>query len=255
VQPTIPSSGVLNAASLNPAQPIAPGSYIAIGDGSNPGAGLSDPGYTDASTSGRLPLGIDEVFVSFDVPSAGISVPGHLTYVSPTQVNAQVPWELQGQSSVQIKVTINYSPGNVVTVPVSNYSPAFFENPAGCVYSASNTNCNAFAQDSNYKLVTASNPVGRGGVAVLYVNGLGPVTNQPASGEPAPSSPLAQTTTTPVVTIGGQPAPVSFSGLVPTIAGLYQINVTVPSNISAGPQPITVAIGGQTSPTSGIVVK
>jgi minor extracellular serine protease Vpr len=244
VQPAIPANDVLNAESLSPTQAIAPGSYIAIGNGTNPATGLSD--YTDASTTGRLPLSIDGVIVTFDVPSAGISVPGHLTYVSPTQINLQAPWELQGQSSVQIKVAVGYnSNSNVVTVPVSNYSPAFFQ------YSG-----NVIAQDANYKLIGPSNPVQRGGVAVLYMNGLGPVTNQPASGDPAPSYPnLAQTTTTPVVMIGGQQASVSFSGLTPTIAGLYQINVTIPSNLTPGPQPITVAIGGQTTSTSSIVVK
>ena len=167
--------------------------------------------------------------------------------MSPTQINLQVPWELQGQSSVEIKVAVGYtlfSNSNVVTVPVSNYSPAFFQ------YSG-----NVIAQDSNYKLIGPTNPVQRGAGAVLYVNGLGPVTNQPASGDPAPSSPLAETTTMPVVMIGGQQASVSFSGLTPTVAGLYQINVTIPSNLTAGPQAITVSIGGQTSGASSIVVK
>ena len=64
--------------------------------------------FTDQSTTSILPLAIDYVNVSFDVPSAGISVPGHLTYVSPTLVNVQVPWELAGQSSAQVKVTIDF---------------------------------------------------------------------------------------------------------------------------------------------------
>jgi len=29
---------------------------------------------------------------------------------------------------------------------------------------------------------------------------------------------------------------------------LYQVNVTVPASLSAGNQPITISIGGQTSP-------
>lgn len=236
--PTISSGGVVNAASLEANRPVAPGSYISIF-----GSGLSD--FTDGATTVRLPLGIDLVNVSFDVPSAHLSLPGHLTYVSPRQVNVQVPWELQGQSAAQVKVTIDYSNGNVVSVPLSDYSPAFFETSPGVVA----------ALDSNYQVIGSSNPAKRGQVVQLFANGLGPVNNQPASGEPAPASPLAQTKSMPVVTIGGQQAAVSFSGLAPGFAGLYQINVTVPQNLTPGNQQITVAIGGQTSKASGIVVQ
>src|SRR5260370_8255831 len=75
-----------------------------------------------------IPLTIDLASVSFDVPSAKISVPGRLIYVSPGQVNVQVPWELQGQSQAQVKMTIDFSYGNVVTLALSDYAPAFFEN-------------------------------------------------------------------------------------------------------------------------------
>ena len=95
----------MNAASAAAGTPVAPGSYISIF-----GSNLSD--FTDSTGSANLPLAIDLVNVSFDVPSAGISVPGHLIYVSANQVNVQVPWELQGQTSAQVKVTIDYTYGN-----------------------------------------------------------------------------------------------------------------------------------------------
>jgi uncharacterized protein (TIGR03437 family) len=236
--PTISSNGVANAASLDATKPVAPGSYISIF-----GSGLSD--FTDGAETSRLPLSIDLATVSFDVPAAKLSVPGHLTYASPNQVNVQVPWELQGQSAAQVKVTIDYSNGNVVTMPLADYSPAFFETSAGV----------AAALDSNFQVIGASNPAKRGQTVQLYANGLGPVTNQPASGDPAPASPLAMTKSQPTVSIGGQQAAVSFSGLAPGFAGLYQINVTVPQNLTPGNQPLTVSIGGQTSKQSGIVVQ
>jgi minor extracellular serine protease Vpr len=238
-QPAIRSGGVANAASFDTSSPVAPGSYISLF-----GTGLSD--FTDYPIpAASLPLAIDYVNVSFDVPSAGLSVPGHLTFVSSTQVNLQVPWELQGQASVQAKVTIDYSTGNVVTIALSDYAPAFFETSPGTVA----------ALDSGIRVIDAVNPAGRGQMVQLYANGLGPVTNQPASGDPAPASPLAATTAAPVVTVGGQTAAVSFSGLAPGFAGLYQLNVTIPPGLSAGTQPLTVTIGGKTSKTSGIVVR
>jgi uncharacterized protein (TIGR03437 family) len=236
--PAITLNGVGNAASASPGTPVAPGSYIAI-----VGSALSD--LTGSATTARLPLAIDNALVSFDVPSAGLSVPGHLTYVSPSQVNVQVPWELEGQNSAEVKVTIGYTYGNVVTVPLSNFAPAFFETSPGV----------AAALDTNYNVIGTSNPAIRGNTIFLYANGLGPVTNTPASGDPASATQLSLTTSTPTVTIGGIAAPVSFSGLAPGFAGLYQINVVVPASIGAGTQPLIVSIGGQTSKASGITVK
>jgi minor extracellular serine protease Vpr len=242
--PAITAAGVVNNAGYQ--QPIAPGSYISIF-----GTGMYDFQLTatgassDVATSTRLPLALDFTMVSFDVPSANppISVPGRMYFVSSNQIGLQVPWELQGQTSAQVKVTIDFSYGNVVTIPISNYSPAFF--PVGTVAAATNA----------AGVISASNPAVRGdpqGIT-LYVNGLGPVTNQPATGDPTPlptssAGPFSQTTTKPVVLIGNVSVPVLFSGLAPGEVGVYQVNVTLPTAIPAGTQPITISIGGQTSP-------
>jgi uncharacterized protein (TIGR03437 family) len=59
----------------------------------------------------------------------------------------------------------------------------------------------------------------------------------------------------PVVTIGGVPATVSFSGLAPGFVGLYQINAQVPAATLTGPWiPIGLTIGGVTSNTATIAV-
>jgi minor extracellular serine protease Vpr len=248
-QPTITAAGILNDATFQ--GQIAPGSYIAI-FGSNllDTTALSNyaidnnlmydsANASNSPTDHSLPLQIDFTTVSFDVPSAGISVPGYIDFVSPTQVNVWVPWELAGQSSVQMKVDVDEGFwGNVVTIPLQSTAPGFFLS--------SNV---AIAQDQNFNLITSSNPAVPGQAIVLYCNGLGPVTNQQPSGSPASGTAISATTTTAVVTIGGQPAQVIFSGLSPGFVGLYQVNVYVPSGLSAGNQPITIAIGGNTSPS------
>jgi uncharacterized protein (TIGR03437 family) len=58
-----------------------------------------------------------------------------------------------------------------------------------------------------------------------------------------------------VVTIGGRTAIVGFSGLTPTLPGLYQINVTVPAELAVGTHPITISIGGKTSKAASLPVK
>jgi len=232
--PVITTAGVVDAAGYSTA--IAPGSYITIF-----GSNLSLT--TDQETTVRLPLVIDFATVSFDVPSAGFSAPGRMIYVSPGQVVLQIPWELQGQSSVQVKSSVNFSYGNVVTIPLSTYAPAFFE--MGGIVAAT---------DVSGKAISSSNPAIRGQSISLYLNGLGPVTNPPASGEPALANPLSWTTTQPTFTIGGQTAPLSFSGLTPGLSALYQVNVTLPEDLLSGSQPVTISIGGVLSKPSFIPV-
>jgi uncharacterized protein (TIGR03437 family) len=50
------------------------------------------------------------------------------------------------------------------------------------------------------------------------------------------------------LTVGGTTAEVSYAGLAPTFAGLYQINFTVPSGLTPGNVPIVLTIGGVPSP-------
>ena len=67
------------------------------------------------------------------------------------------------------------------------------------------------------------------------------------SGVAAPGSPIYQTTGTVTATIGGVTAPVLFAGLTPTFAGLYQVNIVVPSGLASGVYPIVLTAAGQTS--------
>ena len=246
-QPVITAGQILDNAAFQAA--ITPGSIAAI-----KGVNLMDVdllrstlGYDEAPpTSPFFPLVLDGVNVSFDVPSAGISVPAPIVAVSPTQVNVVVPWELAGQTSAQVKVTIDeeFGPpiyGTLATATLAATTPAFFTNSGNV----------ADALDVSNQVISGSNPATRGQYIQLYVNGLGPVNNPPASGFPAKDN-TSTTTTTPVVLIGGQPATVVFSGIAPTLT-IYQVNVQVPSNISPGNQAITISIGGHTSPT-GIVI-
>jgi minor extracellular serine protease Vpr len=237
MQPVIAPGGVVNAASGQAGAGIAPGSYITIY-----GAGLAD--FTGQTSTATLPMSINYTMVSFDVPSANLSLPGHLMYVDPGQINLQAPWGLAGQTSVQMKVTIQDTPGAVYTVPVVTYSPAVYL-----------VNGAAAALDENNRLISSSNSAQRGHWIQIYMTGLGPVTNQPAPGAPAGAEPLSWTVATPTVTIGGKTATVLFSGLTPGFPGLNQVNVVVPQDAPAGAQPLIVTIGGVSSPPVNLAVR
>jgi minor extracellular serine protease Vpr len=238
-QPTI--SQILDNAAFQPT--IAPGSIVAI-----KGANLMDTaelvnttqGY-DLSTGPFWPISLDGVNVSFDVPGANISVPAPIVAISPGQINVQVPWELAGQTSAQVKVIVDEIVyGSVATATLATYTPAFFTNSGNV----------ADALDTNYNVITASNPAVRGNYIQLYANGLGPVTSTPADGF-APSTTL-NTTQTCTVTIGGQSATVGFCGQPQGLA-IYQVNVQVPANIGTGNQAVTISVGGQTSPANIVI--
>lgn len=218
--PSIKDAGVVNAATFQAGQGLAPGSYISIF-----GDVLADA--TAFVSTPALPLSLASVAVSFD--GGGLSLPGHLHFVSPGQINVQIPWEFQGQTSVKMKVTVSdFLYSNVYTVPLAAYSPGVFGT-----------------LDQVGGIVSASNPARRGQVIQIYANGLGDVDLKPASGDPTPSTlPLAKTKVSPTVTIGGSDAPVFFSGLAPGFVGLYQVNATIPANAPTGTQPLKISIGG-----------
>ena len=234
--PTIKAGGAVNAASFQTG--ATPGSYIAL-FGNNLANGIS------VVSTPNLPVSMGGVSVSFDAPQ--ISVPAHIHFVTPGQINVQIPWELAGQTSAQIKVSINGNTGPLFTVPLVAYSPALFEYASG-------SSSYAASLDENFKLIGPANPARQGRIIQLYGNGLGPLDNTPVSGDPTLAFPFASTTTLPVVTIGGVNAPVQFSGLSPTLVSVYQLNVTVP-NTGPGTKAVVVTIGGVTSKASSIVVQ
>jgi uncharacterized protein (TIGR03437 family) len=242
------TNGVQDAASnAVPSGGFAPGSYISIF-----GTNLSE--NTMVYGTPYLPVSLAGVSVSFDSSGANVHAPGHLSYVSPTQINVQIPWELSGASSAVLKVTLSNSSSDssradnsalgtwqsqTITIPIAQYSPSFFH------YTDSGQTV-AAATDENGAIVGTGNPVARGHVLILYANGLGLVTSgtQPDSGDPASGTTLAHTAVTPTVSVGGQSGAVQFSGLAPGFVGLYQINVVVPTGIGTGLQPVTLSIGG-----------
>ncbi|HXI38486.1 MAG TPA: S8 family serine peptidase, partial [Bryobacteraceae bacterium] len=241
LRPAINAGGVVNAGDHQAGQGFAPGSYVEIY-----GVGLSDA--TRVASTAYLPVALAGVSVSFDAP--GLSVPGHIHFVNPDQVNVQIPWELQGQASALMKVSVGGSQSAVYTVPLVSVSPAAFEVP-----DSSGNRLVIAALDTANRLITTANPARRGQTISLYMNGLGAVDHTPASGDPTPGQPLAQTVAKPHVTIGGVDAAVQFSGLSPSSVSLYQINVTVPAQAPTGRQPIKITINGIDSKASSLPVQ
>ncbi len=243
--PSIRGGGVVNAASGQVGQGLAPGSYISIF-----GVGLAE--VTRVFSTPYLPLSLSNVSVSFDTTDGRNSFPGRLHFVSEGQINVQIPWELQGQNQALMKVSIGPNISSAVTtIPLAMASPGIFEYD-----DAGSGRRLAAALDQGFRVISGANPVARGSVVQLYANGLGRVDNPTPSGEVAPpAGPLSRTVAVPTVTIGGRPAEVLFSGLSPGSVGLYQLNVRVPEDVGSGVQSLQISISGVSSQTSQLPIQ
>ncbi|MFN8814688.1 MAG: S8 family serine peptidase [Acidobacteriota bacterium] len=243
-RPAIATGGVRDAASGEASPAFAAGQYISIF-----GNGLS-PGLRVFSGS-ELALALSRVSVSFDNPAQRVSAPGRIQFVSEDQINVQIPWECAGLATVDMKVSIGEFSSAVQTLALRAANPAPFE-----YIEAGSNRRYASALDASFNLISSANPVRRGQVAQLFVNGMGAVSTIPGSGKPSPSNPLARTNAVPEVRIGGQAAQVLFSGLAPGIIGLYQLNVVIPADIPPGTDvELTIQQSGVTSRASRIAVQ
>jgi uncharacterized protein (TIGR03437 family) len=70
-----------------------------------------------------------------------------------------------------------------------------------------------------------------------------------------PSLPLPKPVANVSVTIGGQPAAISYAGEAPTlVSGVLQVNVTIPNNINSQNQLVVLTIGNNTTKQQAITV-
>lgn len=240
--PSFPANGLVNAASYQ--RPAAPGMILSLF-----GVALA------ASTAPASTLPLPTSLLGTSATINGISAP--LFYVSPGQVNLMIPFEtLPGTATFTLTAG---SASASQSLSIGATAPGLFSmNQSGGGQGAILiANTPAFAGLAGSVPGRDARPAQRGVDSVsIYCTGLGAVNNQPATGAAASANPLATTIAAPTVTIGGVTAQVSFSGLAPGFAGLYQIDAQVPAGIAAGDAvPVIVTMGGLPSNTVTIAVR
>jgi uncharacterized protein (TIGR03437 family) len=220
-------SKIVNAADQT--QPVAPGGLINV-----MGSNLS---LTNVATSQTpAPTALGESCLSVN----GIAIP--LLLVSGTQINAQLPFNIDGNSQMVLRTPGGVSDNMNFTI-LSNAPSVFRASDAGSAASV--------IRAANGALVSDSNPVQAGDDLVIYATGLGRTSPAVDTGEAAPSDPLAAATTQPDVTLDGAPMIVDYAGLMPGRVGVYQINVRVPAGINAGSSvPLTIQQGTSSTTVS-----
>jgi uncharacterized protein (TIGR03437 family) len=242
--PTISSGGVLNGASFVQGQQISVGSLVSIF-----GTNLASA----TAQADTIPLSNQLGGVTVQFASGQTTLPAPLLFVSGTQINAQVPWELvpgNTTQNVNVTVTMNNVTSAPVPVTVGPFSPAIFTAGPPNFYAIAQNVDGTLAQPAGSIPALTTHPVKLGDAIVIYATGLGAVDNPPADGG-IPQGGLVHTLTPPVVTVGGMTAQVFFSGLSPQFIGVNQVNIFIPQNAPTGDAvPLQIQMGGITSPAN-----
>jgi len=218
-------TGAVSAADLT--SPVAPGGLMAV-------LGTNLSGSNIATSEVPLPTVIGDSCLTVN------GAPVHLLFVSPTQVNAQMPSQESGNVAL-----VMHTPGgvsNTFFLTLASGAPAVFLTSLDGV-----DNVPAIVRWNNGLVVTSTNPVHRGDILTIYLTGLGAVSPPVSDGSAGLTNPLSTTIINPDVQIGGVEAAVLFSGLVPGMPGAYVINVSVSGSTPEGLSvPLTISQNGFT---------
>ena len=214
--------GIVNAGSSAPfTAGLAPGELLTL-YGDNLASGIQ------VASAVPFPTTLGNVQVTVN------GVPAPIYYVYPTQLAAIVPYGVVG-SIAKVQVFNNNVPSNAVTEWISNTAPGVFTQ------SSNGLGPGAVHLDGSW--VTAQNPAQIGETVSVYLTGLGAVNPTILDGAAGPTDPnaLAKAVATITAYIGGVQATVGYAGLAPQLAGLYQINLTVPAGLTAGDHSLAIA--------------
>ncbi len=204
-------NGVTSAASFQKA--FAPGMVISL-FGQNLATGIP------TLPSSPLPLLLGGVTVTLN----GVSAP--LYYVSPTQINVQIPYSIAANSTATVKVSAN---GQSATsqIAVEAHAPEVFADTAS--------------------LLVPYQTTGRGQTIFLFATGDGLFTSPQVTTGSTPTGTVTAATSTTLITVGGVAAATTYVGEPSWSIGVSQVNFTIPPNAPLGRQPVVMTIGGVSS--------
>jgi uncharacterized protein (TIGR03437 family) len=219
--PSLSIGGVTNAASFQ--QTFAPGMLMSVF-----GSQLA-PSIQSASS---LPLPLTMTGVSATVN--GVSAP--LYYVSPGLLNIQVPYET-GAGPAVLGVNNNEQVASYLFT-VTPSAPGIFTDPNLALVPSSSGR----RGDTLTLFIT-----GEGDVSPPLATGASPFFATPVSFLPQPNLPIS-------VTIGGFSSEITFAGIPPGVAGVTQVNFTIPIGVALGVQPVIVTVGGVSSLAANLMI-
>jgi len=219
--PQLVIGGASNAASGQ--QSYAPGMILSVY-----GTALGN----FAQPAGTIPL--PQYLAGFEASVNGVTAP--IYYVSPNQVNIQIPYETQpGSTTLMVGnpyINVNYSLKIVPSAPGIFMTGGFAAAPFSSAARGQTTTL----------FIT-----GEGQVSPALADGTSPSSGTPLSDLPKPNLPVK-------LTVAGLSATIAFVGIPTGLVGVTQINYVVPANTPVGVQPVVVTVGGVASQPANLTV-
>ncbi len=236
------SQGVIGAGGFGGLSGTAPGSWIEI-YGSNLAPAGDSRTWNGSDFSGiNAPNQLDGTTVTIG------GVPAYVSYISPGQVNAEVPAGV-GTGPQPVTVSTGNGTSAAASITVSPLQPALLALPAWNVggnqyVTATFTDGQTFVGPVGAFAGVTSRPAKPGETIVLYGIGFGPVGSGVQFGQVVQQ--LNNLVTPVQFQLGGSAAALTYYGLGPGEVGLYQFNLVVPPIAPGNAVPLTFTLGTQT---------
>jgi uncharacterized protein (TIGR03437 family) len=212
----------LDAANRAPVAQLAPGQLISLF-----GTAFSlDQGASFQPENGRVPTSLGD---GVSVTVSGVPAP--ILYSSASQINIQVPYEIAGQSSVQLEMQRSGVPLGSREFAVVASAPSVFivgTEYATCHQTITN-GLLPVAHNADGSRNSCDNPAGDESTVTLLVNGLGLAGGTPSTGAitAGPAAPLKLP-----ISIGGNAAPVSAETDPGSVNCVWAVKVKVGSELA-----------------------
>ncbi len=231
--PVVTPSGVVNSASLIsanlPAGAIAQGSFFSIF-----GTNLGPDPFVQATT---YPLGTTLAGVSIKITQGSTSVQAYPMFVAQFQINAVMPSNAP-TGTVQVTVTYNGATSPAVSAQVVATSFGIFSISGGRGPGIVQN----YVSPTQLPLNTSTTTAAPGDIVIVWGTGLGALPNGASDSQPPAGGPQPATVS---ISLGGQTVQPLYAGRSPGLAGVDQINFTVPQNVMQGCYvPLLITAGG-----------
>ena len=196
-----------------------------------------------ASWTGNFPTALAGSSVTID------GKPAYLSYVNPTQINVEAPTDA-ATGSVPVVVTTPFGAATS-NVTLTQFAPTFFlldgKHVAGIILHANGSYDIIGPTGSSLGYATVAAKAGDS--VALFGTGFGPTNPSVQAGQPY--SGAAATTTPVTVKINNVTVPTAFAGL--SAAGVYQLNLTIPSGLGSGDVTLQATVGGAQTPAGAVI--